>query len=455
VNKNKIYHALRNEFMHFTFEDFKIKITSEKLAIKFYFNLSDRYHFTPIIEIPKKNFLNFNINDNDLRNLAFHIGMVELVSYWKAACPQKVIIKPFKLSEDQLNWWKKLYFNGLGEFFYVNQIDCDFNTFMQISSGEGRNLSKFNFSTSGEYIVPIGGGKDSIVTLETLLQNQKQIKPLILNPRQANMETVGMAGFGKDDVITINRTIHPQLLELNKKGFLNGHTPFSALLAFVSLLAARLSGIRNIALSNESSANEVTVPGSHINHQYSKSIEFEQDFREYVRSYISDDYDYFSLLRPLSELQIGKIFAMNNKYFSVFKSCNVGSKTDSWCGKCPKCLFTWIILSPFLEEHTLVGIFGGNLLNDTGLIKVFKQLIGEEAVKPFECVGTVDEINLALSSVVDKYAKNHLPGLLKYYSALPRYRRDNGNILEDKFGEFDDTHFVSPELIDYIKKALK
>ena len=239
----------------------------------------------------------------------------------------------------------------------------------------------------------------SHLALELLRQADKTIRPLIMNPRGATVECVKAAGYTMDDVTVVNRTLDPTMLQLNKEGYLNGHTPFSALLAFVSLLLGFGTGSKYIALSNESSANESTVPGTNINHQYSKSIEFERDFREYVHAHLNEEIQYFSFLRPLNEMQIASFFSKCTAYHGVFKSCNAGSKTDSWCGKCPKCLFTWIILSPFLSRKRLTEIFGKDLWADTELKPIFEELNGTSAVKPFECVGTVEEVRACVDAM--------------------------------------------------------
>jgi UDP-N-acetyl-alpha-D-muramoyl-L-alanyl-L-glutamate epimerase len=378
--------------------------------------------------------------------------MVELVSYWKAACPPLVIVKPFKLKQDQVTWWKNIYFLGLGEFFYLNGIHTDIESFMNIRSETDTELSKFSLSLDESYIVPVGGGKDSAVTLE-LLKGAYKVTPLIVNPRKATSECIQTAGFSQRDSIEIFRTIDPLLLELNTQGFLNGHTPFSALLAFTSLLAGVLSGKRNIALSNEASANETTVIGQNINHQYSKSFQFEKDFRDYVSAFINDDLNYFSFLRPLHEIQIACLFSKLPKYFKVFKSCNVGSKTDIWCCNCPKCLFSFIILSPFIPLKELIEIFGENLLDKPSLLPVFNQLIGVDPVKPFECIGTVEEVNMTLSMYTDKY-KEELPCLLKGYTETHAYNKFRNISPEKWLNIFDDENYLKAEDFQIIKHAL-
>lgn len=394
-DQNK-YNLLREEYEFFRFQRYDYTLEKDTLSVKFYFSLDDKFFFTPSFEIPSNKLYDWNnLNDSHLDTLIFNIGMIELISYWKLACPKKVYITPHKLDEKQILWWKKLYFNGLGEFFYLNGIKENVNDFMEIIPESEFSCEKINIELKEKTLVPIGGGKDSVVTVE-LLKNKMPIIPLIINPRGATKECVESAGFSLEQTAVIKRTLDSTMLKMNNEGFLNGHTPFSAMLAFYTLLLGFATDSKYIALSNESSANEPTVPDSEVNHQYSKSIAFENDFRSYVDEYISSEIQYFSFLRPLNELQIARFFSRNKDYYKVFKSCNVGSKTDSWCGKCPKCLFTYIIMSPFIPQDELIDIFGKNLLEDSDLIPILKQLNGEVEVKPFECVGTVEEVNACL-----------------------------------------------------------
>ena len=244
-----------------------------------------------------------------------------------------------------------------------------------------------------------------------------------MNPRGATVECARVAGFPLDEVLVIRRTIDPTLLALNAQGYLNGHTPFSAMLAFYTRLASAFSGIPNVALSNEISANESTVLGSDVNHQYSKSLDFENDFRAYCNNFNFQFsiFNYFSFLRPLSELQIAMLFSRFTAYHDVFRSCNAGSKQDIWCGHCAKCLFAYIILSPFIEPQRLNAIFGKSMLDDLTLLTEFRQLVGLEDTKPFECVGTVSEVRQALAMALRRwYEAGRRPALLDKLEELDK-----------------------------------
>ena len=84
-------------------------------------------------------------------------------------------------------------------------------------------------------------------------------------------------------------------------------------------------------MSNEHSASTPNlVRGAlEINHQYSKSFEFEAALQKYIHTYISPDLEYFSLLRPLTEVAIAKRFAQHEQYHAIFRSCNTAFRQDA------------------------------------------------------------------------------------------------------------------------------
>lgn len=432
------YNELREKYKNFYYLGWSAETQNGRLHITYKFETENLASFSPEWVFNFGNADNINIDDPILNSLIFSLGMVELVSYWKITCPPNVFIKCGQIDDFQNDWWKKQYFNGLGEFFYTNGItDADINSFMNIfSEGEKIQAGDKQKNLKG-VIIPIGGGKDSAVTTELL----KSVTPracYIINPRGATSASADTGGF--DEKIITSRTLDKNMLKLNKTGeYLNGHTPFSAIVAFSSVIAAYLGGYKYTALSNEASANENTVEnavsGSGVNHQYSKSFEFEKDFCEYESKYINSGVKYFSLLRAWSEYQIAEYFAQIKQYHSIFKSCNAGSKEDIWCCRCPKCLFVYLILSPFLSPAELENIFGENLADKADLMEDFKKLIGEVPEKPFECVGSRAEVNTAICEAISNYGRNKLPLLFEYYTKTPLYEqyKNRGNPYKNYF----------------------
>ena len=447
------YNSFRRTYPEMVYAGYEYGVQPDGLHIVFTFRIGEDIVFSPTAMIPNRPFLKWDNLQKRIDRLVFNIGMIELVSYWKCYCPPRVRVLCGSLEADEVEFWKKTYFNGLGEFFYVNGIEATQEDFMEIvSEGKAKDCNPEKGSThlaQDATLVPVGGGKDSVVTL-SLLGEATRVVPLIMNPRGATTNCVTAAGLTMEDTLVIQRTIHPRLLELNREGCLNGHTPFSAMLAFYTLLASELSGIGNIALSNESSANEPTVlagkAGANVNHQYSKSLEFENDFRSFVSRFVCGEYNYYSFLRPLTELQIAMLFSKEEVFFDVFRSCNAGSKEDIWCGKCAKCLFAFIILSPFIAPERLTSIFGKNLLEDEGLRLFFEQLTGHAPTKPFECVGTVDEVNSALSMAITRWYKDRRPRLLTNYHPLPP---------NTPLATLQASHNLTPQLFNLLAKHVQ
>ncbi len=450
-----IFKKLRKKYPVFTYENYQWEINNEdnSLYIAFDFNISSKYHFRPRYHIPLKQWSLAGIEESLLNNIVFHIGLVEMISYWKATCSPTIVIKPHKINLDQRKWWRDLFLHGLGEFFYVNGLEIKDNPPFSFSIDSAAKSMPRGFllhNTDG-FLIPIGGGKDSLTSL-ILLQHYPINKiAFAINPGKPILDSVEIAGLG-NQFFEVKRFLDPLLLELNQKGFLNGHTPFSALLAFVSVLAAIITGQSNIVLSNESSANESTIPGTQINHQYSKSYEFESSFRKYLSQFVLSDIQYFSLLRPLNELQIASLFATKPALHGVFRSCNVGSKTNIWCCNCSKCLFTFIMLAPFLKPNELISIFGEDLFEKESLIPILDQLTGFAPEKPFECIGTINEVNSALGHLVDSMGAENLPKLLRYYHQKTAGIRFSS--LNDQLKYWDSQHNLQPYLEEMLRTTL-
>ena len=451
--------VLRKKYPIFIYKSYSYKISKNNLEIFFNFRIdpdrlkssSQTIFFKPKITIKNINKKRLSaIGDKILNNLIFHLGLMEIPSYWKITCSPKIEIQAGNLSKEQIKWWKDLILKGMGQFFYENKINFirpDFLKILSAAKDYPLPLKKKeedgppSFLLKDRVLVPIGGGKDSVVTLEILKRAKKSLDCFFLNPINPAKKIAKIAGC-KNEII-VERKIDKKLLELNQKGFLNGHTPFSAFLAFLSVVCATVFDYKYIAISQEQSSNQGNLKylGKEINHQYSKSFDFEQKFRKYTKKYLSRDIEYFSFLRPLYEIQIAELFSNFQKYFSAFLSCNEAYKTYSgtkkplkkWCCNCSKCLFVFTILYPFTDEQKLIKIFGENLFEKKSLLPIMKELTGEKGFKPFECVGTKKE------------------SITAFYLSLSRYRRQQGT--SKKFSR-DQVSFRMPFLLEYFEKKI-
>ena len=438
---------LREKYPEFIFDSFEIQALPTGIFVEYLYKLGE-HEFRPTVTIPIESISNKEINNSFLRELFFNFGVINAISYYKCTCAPKFTIRAGQLDENQKFFFRKLFYNGLGEFMYVNNINIPFDSFMTIeceaqensqapddeNTDEAPNSSDFNpseivkkpadrFNIGHNFhgnLITVGGGKDSVVALEALqsmhaenlcFQYNRDLYPENI----AALGCIKLAGYRSEDTIDFNLTFDKHLLELNKQGYLNGHIPFSSTLAFATLIGAYLNNRKYIVLSNEASANEGNIFGTNINHQYSKSYEFEQDFQKYVAHYLTEEIFYFSILRCLNEFEIVQKFLKFPSYLKIFRSCNVGTKENKWCGHCAKCLYVYIMLYPFVDKETLHEIFGHNMLDDESLQDIFNGLINPDLTKPFECVGTKDEIRYSLDLAVQEKEIEGLPKLLRAY----------------------------------------
>ncbi len=427
MNNKKTWEEIK-KYDTFVYDKFNINYEENYIEIIYDYKIINLKEFKHIIKIP---YAIKNIDKEFVEKLAFNIGLLEIVSYWKATLAPNIIVNCGKINEKQQHFFKKVYYYGLSELIYKNKIKLNYADFVNFKFN-GNYYDKFiEYKGSGN-LIAVGGGKDSCVTLD--LYSKENSGCLIINPKEVMLNCAYAAGYEDRDIYKVYRTIDKNLLELNDLGFLNGHTPFSAMVAFVSFLTAYLNNKKYIVLSNESSANETNILGEKINHQYSKSYEFEKDFQDYAQEFLNKDIKYYSFLRPLTEYQIAMIFAKYPKFHHIFKSCNVGSKNMNWtwCCNCAKCLFIYSLLSPFLYKDELIAIFKEDLFTKENMLPLFLELLGKSNIKPFECVGTFEEINYAITKTIKKLDKNNLPYLLKYYY---------DNYYDEKILNIDLEHF--------------
>jgi hypothetical protein len=326
------------------------------------------------------------------------------VSYYKMYLPPELVIKKGELDAGMAEFFSRIYQRGLGEFWYVNNLDPHTSVTFPATTEHVEPVA-----SKGEgLLVAIGGGKDSLVSIEVLREKQS-VTTWSLNHRPQLTPLVERIGLPH---CWVEREWDPQIQELNKQDALNGHVPISGIFACVGTIVAVLAGKRDVVMSNEQSANEPTLHyrGVAINHQYSKSQEFERDYQAYLQHTLGESVRYYSFLRPLSEVRIGELFAKVGfeKYKDVFSSCNRafvhGSDHMSWCGECSKCAFTFMALTPFVPRGKLEALWGGkNLLIDPALESTYRKLLGIEGDKPLDCVGDIKESRAAMRLSLEQY----------------------------------------------------
>jgi UDP-N-acetyl-alpha-D-muramoyl-L-alanyl-L-glutamate epimerase len=425
-----------SKYQKFIFKDYSFDVGTRSLTLRY--SLDDSLDFTETYKFDFE-FANYDSAtlDRACQTLFFMAG----VSYYKTYLPPEIVIEKGELDQKMAEFFSKTYQRGLGEFFYTNRLDPRTAvTFPKTTE----HIESPKTSTNKGLLVAIGGGKDSLVSVELLRGKVDDLATWSVNHRPQLTPLVQRIGLPH---YWVERQWDPKLLELNKQDALNGHIPISAIFACVGSIVAILSGRRDVVMSNEQSANEPTLHYDDvaINHQYSKSQEFEQDFQAYQQHTLGETIRYYSFLRPLGEMYIAEIFAHIGfeKYKDVFSSCNQAFVHSSdhmfWDGTCPKCAFVFMALTPFVTRDKLELLFNGkNLLLDSELEATYRQLLGIEGDKPLECVGEIKESREAMHLAQKQYSE-----LSGYRFELPEdydYRAMNShNMPTELFAILSDT----------------
>jgi hypothetical protein len=330
------------------------------------------------------------------------------VSYYKVSCPREVSAAP--ASESVARYWDTLYSEGLGEFFFRNRIELTDRVHFPRSPGAVAQAAH-RAPADERALVLVGGGKDSVVAREVLRHAGVACDAFALGSAPWIERSAAAMGLA---LHTVGRTLDPKLFELNARGALNGHVPISACIAAVSVLVALSGGYSAVIAANERSADEGNTSwnGVEINHQWSKSFRFETAFRALVEEQIANAPLYLSVLRPLSELAITRAFTLHPEYRDAVSSCNKnfrvqGPRAESrWCGRCPKCVFVYLMVAAHAGKEVLGSIFGADFLAIPENLATLADLAGVGGMKPFECVGTASESRAALGQL---YLAGRLP----------------------------------------------
>jgi hypothetical protein len=374
-------------------------------TIKLGYSLDDTIHFSETFTLPAD--IELNLNHPDLDRALFALHLSGGASYYKTYCPPEIELRSGHLTTSQAGFWNHLYTYGLGQFFYENGLN--FHGLIDFPATATEPAAVANQSSGPapadkpprRALVPFGGGKDSVVTTELLRQAGT---PQTLFRLRGHHLITELAGIAKLPLLEVGRTLDPELLRLNAAGAFNGHVPITAHISFLTIVVGLLAGFDSVVFSSErsSSYGNVEYLGLEVNHQWSKSLEAELMLRRYIGSHVTRDIAYLNAVRPLSELHIAQIYAKYPQYFGTATSCNrnwvLAGRDPSaarWCGKCPKCAFSFALYAAWLPRETVVAMFGANLFDHADLLPLYRELWGVEGFKPFECVGTPEEAQAA------------------------------------------------------------
>lgn len=329
------------------------------------------------------------------------LGIATSISYFKLHLAPHIHID-WMLSEIEKGFWQWLFRNGFSELVYQNKLDWSIVDQIKITCNKGvASIQQKSETFEKKAIVGIGGGKDSSLAVELLKKIGIPITGFATKVRSIPLLVENTQALSIP-LFEVVRKTDPQLLTLKDKVFL-GHIPVSLIYALTGVLIAEQNKSAYVVVANETSADESNTEwlGRSVNHQWSKTSEFEEKLQQFVHNTINPQITYFSILRPLGGLRVTNLFAnMCSHTFNAFSSCNKNFTVEQnganrWCGVCAKCLGTNMLLSGTVPLEKRVAIFGSDLYQNVNLTPLLKELLGVTPIKPFDCVATRAEMCFA------------------------------------------------------------
>ncbi|GIJ12707.1 hypothetical protein Van01_59210 [Micromonospora andamanensis] len=405
----------------FTFPSYSIDLSTGEALFDYALTGPDgEQRFTEVITLPVPEESPSDAAVAALGRVLELLHVVAGVSYYKTAAPGQLVL-PAPLGPAAVEFVRAVYTKGLAEYAYRNQLPHVLELTPRVPGGRVKPAAEYD-NSDRRPLSAVGGGKDSIVSLEALRRAGLDPVPFSVNPNHVIKAVNAASGL---PALAARRRIDPVLFELNAAGARNGHIPVTAINSLIAVATAVLHGLGPVVMSNERSASDPNLiwNGHEINHQWSKGVEAEGLLRAALAEHAGLAEPYFSLLRPLSELHIARLFATIDRYDDVVTSCNAAFKlrdaSERWCRDCPKCRFVFLALAPFMSRERITHIFGGDLLADEAQIPGYRELLGIDGHKPFECVGEVEESVVALSLLAQQPEWRDAPVVTALVAALP------------------------------------
>ncbi|MDD5470266.1 MAG: hypothetical protein PHO92_05740 [Candidatus Peribacteraceae bacterium] len=416
------------QYHSFIFDAYAFDRSSGKVELNY--ALDDEVRFTETLTLPDP--IGYVDNEDVLDRALFLLHLFGGISYFKTCCPKTIEVRSGKLTREQAAFWDTVYTKGLGQFFFENKMDFRGLINFPALAEENPEFAERERTEFAGTLVPIGGGKDSVVTVEKL---RKEGRTMTLFRMGSHPIIDQIAKAADLPLLTVRRQLSQKLFALNEESALNGHVPITGYLSALTIVVSELYGFDAVAMSNEKSASEGNTEylGEEVNHQWSKGEEFETMFREYLERFVTKSVRYENPLREMTELEIAKECAAYPRYLPLITSCNKNWKilkgkesrgaatnpkaaSGSWCGRCPKCAFVFALFAAHLPKDAVEKMFRKNLFADKTLLPLYKELLGIEGCKPFECVGTAEETREAFRLAHERGAYEDTPAMQLYLS---------------------------------------
>jgi len=389
----------------FIFEDYSYDAATGEA--RFSYASDDGRKFEEVITFAERN----DSYDETVLDRALFLAFIIIgTSYFKTFPTPGVKFAKGNIDQWQADFLNKVYGEGLSQFAFENNLTrADLAHFEASREGESSSIS---YEGNGALALQ-SGGKDSLLVAALLSASEKPFTAWYLG--SSDHHPAVLDDLGAPFVAARRAIDKPALIQAAEDGGKNGHVPVTYIVQSLALIQAVLLGKKEVLVSiaHEGEEPHAYIGELPVTHQWSKTWGAEELFADYVARYISPDLKIGSPLRQFSELKVAELFVTKawQKYGHRFSSCNRANYTQGadnselhWCGECPKCANSYLLFAPFLSADELKSLFAGqDLFEKPMLQETFKGLLGVDGVmKPFECVGEIDELRYAYRQAQQK-----------------------------------------------------
>lgn len=391
-----------------------------------------------------------SIDKQSKKLVLFHIGLSFLIDIAVICCPKKIIIKPSKLSGDQLRLWKWIYEQSSLESAYDGKKDLHFLDTQWVVNKNAEKYVMFSKNKKEENVtIAMSGGKESLTALK-IYKNCPNLSLFFFDYNDKNsfhMRKAAKYLKKKYNYYQISTNIS-HVNTLSKKYGCKTYSLFViGQLIFNSLLYS--DTIDYLVIGNEYSSNfgNATYKGKTVNHQFDKTIFFAEKINAYIKKYFNNVITYTSPFFGLYEYKIAELFFADNDYLHIWTSCNESNTKHNFCCACAKCAFIYMISLPFTERKTLDTYFYKNPLEN---LKLCKTLIDTRSEKPTDCVGEKKECWVALYKILQQ-KKADETRVIQYFkkALLPKIEKDLKKMEVEIISEHTEWKYLPKKLLQY------
>lgn len=396
----------------FIFEDYSFDEASNTASFHYSFDGERRFK-------EQMTFAGATVNyDKPLLERALFLSFILVgSSYFKCFPTRDIQFKEGTIDEWQAGFLNSVYQEGMSQFAYENSLTRD-----NLAHFQGRGeFSLRPLPYHGEGVLSLqSGGKDSLLTAQMLNEKNQDFSVFYISSTSHYPQVLDE--IGKQSFIARRQIDLEEIRKAIHDGGRNGHVPVTYIVLSYALIQAILQNKQAIltAIGHEGEEPHAWIGDLPVNHQWSKTWPAEQLFAEYVERYLTEDIRVGSPLRSYSELRVAELFVERawEKFGHTFSSCNRANYEQGadntklkWCGECSKCANSFLLFAPFIEAKELKSLFNEqDLFGKLSLSETFKGLLGIDGVmKPFECVGEIDELRLAYHMAIKKGGYLQLP----------------------------------------------